>query len=104
MSRKPAAISYDALNIGLIQAKPAATAAPPPTAPATPPVRANRTLRDKAAPVTLYLHRDARKALKRYAFEQDMKVHDLLLEAVEDWFRSHGLREQVRVARGEQST
>jgi hypothetical protein len=104
MSRKPTAISYDALNIGPVSARqqpPAALPAPPPTAR---PARANRTLRDEAAPVTLYLHRDARKALKRYAFEQDVKVHDLLLEAVEDWFRSHGLREQVRVARGEQPT
>ena len=54
-------------------------------------------MRDDAAPVTLYLHPDARKALKRYALEQDLKVHDLLLEAVEEWFRSHGLGERVRV-------
>ena len=54
-------------------------------------------MRDDAAPVTLYLHPGARKALKRYALEQDLKVHDLLLEAVEDWFQSHGLQETVRV-------
>ena len=56
-------------------------------------------MREEAAPVTLYLHPDARKVLKRYAFEQEVKVHDLLLEAVEEWFRSHGLREQARVTR-----
>ena len=68
--------------------------------PPAPPQRAARTtMRDESAPVTLYLHPAARKALKRYAFEQDVKVHDLLLEAVEDWFRKHGLREQVRVLR-----
>jgi hypothetical protein len=44
----------------------------------------------------LYLHPDAAKALKRYAVDQNTKVHDLLLEAVEDWFRRHGLREPVR--------
>ena len=49
----------------------------------------------------LYLHPAAAKALQRYALDQSMpgrkvKVHDLLLEAVEDWFRRHGLREPVR--------
>lgn len=95
MSRKPSAISYDHLSIG-----PVANREPPTqrstdkAAPA--PVTRNK-MRDDAAPVTLYLHPDARKALKRYALEQDLKVHDLLLEAVEDWFRSHGLGERVRV-------
>ena len=96
MSRKPSAISYDHLSIGLVADK-----EPPPaqrssdkvvSTPAT-----KKTMRDDAAPVTLYLHPDARKALKRYALEQDLKVHDLLLEAVEEWFRSHGLGERVRV-------
>ena len=45
----------------------------------------------------LYLHPAGGKALKRYALEQDTKVHSLLLEAVEDWFKKHGLREPVRV-------
>jgi len=44
----------------------------------------------------LYLHPDAAKALKRYALDQNVKVHDLLIEAVEVWFRAHGLKEQVR--------
>jgi hypothetical protein len=44
----------------------------------------------------LYLHPAAAKALKRYALEQNVKVHDLLIEAVENWFQTHGLKEQVR--------
>jgi hypothetical protein len=48
----------------------------------------------------LYLHPDAAKALKRYAVDQNAKVHDLLLEAVEEWFRRHGLRETVRAETG----
>jgi len=44
----------------------------------------------------LYLHPAAAKALKRYAVDQNVKVHDLLIEAVENWFRGHGLKEQVR--------
>ncbi len=95
MSRKPPAISYDHLSIGLVAQK----ELPPQRSVETPVsvAAAKKTMRDDAAPVTLYLHPDARKALKRYALEQDLKVHDLLLEAVEDWFRSHGLRERVRV-------
>jgi hypothetical protein len=38
-----------------------------------------------------------RKALKRYAMENDVKVHDLMLEAMEVWFESHGLSGPVRV-------
>lgn len=48
----------------------------------------------------LYLDPAALKALKRYALDQNTKVHSLLLDAVEAWFRSHGLREPVRVGRG----
>ena len=104
MSRKPPSISYDTLSIGPASDKPAPAQQVPqtPTAGAHRPART--TMRQEAAPVTLYLHPDARKALKRYAFEQDVKVHDLLLEAIEDWFHNHGLREQVRVARGDSGT
>jgi hypothetical protein len=96
MSRKPSAISYDHLSIGPVAEK--EPVAPQRSTDARDPTPATKkTMRDDAAPVTLYLHPDARKALKRYALEQDLKVHDLLLEAVEEWFRSHGLRERVRV-------
>ena len=96
MRRKPPTISYDHLSIGPAIEKTSLPAQPPIDMSAPAPA-AKKTMRDDAAPVTLYLHPDARKALKRYALEQDMKVHDLLLEAVEDWFRSHGLHERVRV-------
>ena len=55
-----------------------------------------RTLKEVSAPVMLYLDPKALKALKRYALDQNTKVHSLLLEAVEAWFKSHGLRETVR--------
>jgi hypothetical protein len=99
MSRKPPSISYDALTIGPSPGKSAPAKQPPQTPTETSRRPGRTTMREEAAPVTLYLHPDARKALKRYAFEQEVKVHDLLLEAVEEWFRSHGLREQVRVTR-----
>lgn len=57
---------------------------------------ARQTLKESSAHLMLYLHPAAAKALKRYALDQNVKVHDLLIEAVEDWFRVHGLQEQVR--------
>jgi hypothetical protein len=63
---------------------------------------ANQTLREASKPVMLYLNPAGLKALKRYALDQNTKVHSLLLEAVEDWFRSHGLRESVRVSTGQE--
>ncbi len=57
-----------------------------------------RTLKDVSAPVMLYMHPAGAKALKRYAVDQNTKVHSLLIEAVEAWFKSHGLREPVRVS------
>ena len=70
MARKPT-VSYAAVELGPIEAP--------------------------AAPVMLYLDPAALKALKRYALDQNTKVHSLLLDAVEAWFKSHGLRQPVRV-------
>jgi hypothetical protein len=58
--------------------------------------RGPRTLKEVSAHIMTYVHPDAAKALKRYAVENNCKVHDLCLEAFEDWFRAHGLREKVR--------
>jgi hypothetical protein len=99
MVRKASPLSYEGLTIAPDQAvlsesqvSPVATAAPTPRAKS-----AGSSMRDLSAPFTLYLHPDGAKALKRYALEQDTKVHTLLLDAVEDWFRRKGLREAVRV-------
>ena len=73
---------------------------PAPVAPEVtplPPKPAKRTLKENAAHVMTYIHPEAAKALKRYAVENNCKVHDLCIEAFESWFRAHGLREQVRV-------
>jgi hypothetical protein len=55
-----------------------------------------RTLKEAAVQTVIYLHPAASKALKRYALEQDKKPHDLLIEALEAWFKSHGLQGPVR--------
>ncbi len=66
---------------------------PPPVAKPKP---AGKTLREVAAQHVLYLHPAAAKALKLYAVERGVKVHDLLIEALEEWFAKHGLRAPVR--------
>jgi hypothetical protein len=78
-----------------VQPAPTTTSAELPPQPR--PARQNgRTLKEASAHVMTYIHPDAAKALKRYAVENNCKVHDLCVEAFEDWFRAHGLREKVR--------
>jgi hypothetical protein len=55
-----------------------------------------RTLKEASTQTVMYLHPAAAKALKRYALEQDRKPHDLMIEALEAWFKSHGLQGPVR--------
>ena len=45
----------------------------------------------------LYLHPAGKKQLRLYAVEREVKVHDLLLEAVEMWAASKGLAGPWRV-------
>lgn len=54
-------------------------------------------MRDRADQVVLYLEPAGHKALKQYALGADRKVHDLLLEALEEWAAKRGIREQMRV-------
>jgi len=109
MAKKPP--SYENMVLGPIENAPAAPVAAevaaqmvPAEAPDTPPHPAprprGRTLKDVADPVMIYLNPAAVKALKRYALDQNTKVHSLLLEAIEDWFKRHGLREPVRADTG----
>lgn len=53
--------------------------------------RGRRPLEDAADPSVLYLHPAGKKSLRLYAVERGCKVHDLLLEAVEQWAASRGL-------------
>lgn len=96
---KKSVVSYAGLALGEHQARPetlsAAAEASSPAAPQSTKT-AGQTLKASSAHLMLYLHPAAAKALKRYALDQNVKVHDLLIEAVEDWFRVHGLQERVR--------
>ncbi len=59
--------------------------------------RMRRPLEEAADPSVLYLHPTGKKALRLYAVEKGVKVHDLLLEAVEAWAASKGLAGPWRV-------
>lgn len=102
MARKPP-VSYAAMELS---APPEPEALPqsdsiiqlsvqPTPAPIAPKAE-SRTLKEVSAHIMTYIHPDAAKALKRYAVENNCKVHDICLEALETWFRAHGLREKVR--------
>jgi hypothetical protein len=59
--------------------------------------RGRRPLEDAADPSVLYLHPAGKKSLRLYAVERGVKVHDLLLEAVEMWASERGLAGPWRV-------
>jgi len=97
MARK-AMVSYAGLSLGTEQTTVEPTPSMEPVTVPEPRLSrtGKRTLKETSAQVMLYLHPAAVKALKRYAVDQNVKVHDLLIEAVENWFQGHGLKEQVR--------
>jgi hypothetical protein len=105
MAKKPV-VSYDGLSLGT--SKGTAQVGPASKTKLLPGPRADRaggrTLKEVSAHLMLYLHPAAAKALKRYALDQNAKVHDLLIEAVENWFQAHGLKEQVRAETARQTS
>src|SRR5690242_17747224 len=116
MARK-ATVSYDNLILGSQDTSPPEAPdqpepvqeIPPPAAvsrrPA--PVRAQaqqptgELLRDVAQQFVVYLHPAAHKTIARYALEQSshrnkVRPHDIIIEAIEDYFQRHGLQGPVR--------
>jgi hypothetical protein len=115
MARKPQPpVSYDD-ELALPGAEPLAPATPPPSIPpvaappvpepvATMPVAASppapeparsgrRPILDKSDPTIVYLDPRGKHQLRQYAVAQGLKVrvHDLLLEAIEEWAARKGL-------------
>lgn len=76
-------------------AAPAASAAGLDNGPAT----RNRPMETKSDPTIVYLHPDGKYELKRYALAKGpkVKVHDILIEAIEEWAERHGIASQFRV-------
>jgi len=100
MSRRPAPVSY-AASLTVEQQQPVAVTTGSPRAPQLAeilqPGRGRRPLEDAADPSVLYLHPAGKKALRLYAIERGVKVHDLLIEAVEAWAAERGLAGPWRV-------
>jgi hypothetical protein len=99
MAKKPP-VSYASMEVseGVIEQEAVPAQAEAVIRPIPQPVgQGARTLKEVSAHIMTYIHPDAAKALKRYAVENNCKVHDLCVEAFQNWFDAHGLREKVRV-------
>ena len=76
--------------------------APPSEAPAAAyaePAGRRRPMETKSDPTIVYLHPDGKYEIKRYALARGpkVKVHDLLIEAIEEWAERHGISGPFRV-------
>jgi hypothetical protein len=87
-----------AAEAAAVETPPTAPAVAPPSPPAGQGTR-HRPMESKADPTILYLHPDGKYELKRYALARGpkVKVHDLLLEALEEWAERHGITAPMRV-------
>jgi len=63
------------------------------------PIARRRPMEAKSDPTIVYLHPDGKYELKRYALARGakVKVHDLLIEAIEEWAERHGIAAPFRV-------
>jgi hypothetical protein len=63
------------------------------------PAGRRRPMETKSDPTIVYLHPDGKYELKRYALARGakVKVHDLLIEAIEEWAERHGIAGPFRV-------
>lgn len=63
------------------------------------PLARRRPMESRSDPTVLYLHPDGKYELKRYALARGpkVKVHDLIMEAVEEWAERHGIAAPFRV-------
>ncbi len=104
MAKPPISYGAPVKLTPLPAAEPAPAPAPaaPAGAPGEPQVAQparRRPMESKADPTILYLHPDGKYELKRYALARGpkVKVHDLLLEALEEWAERHGITAPMRV-------
>ena len=58
-----------------------------------------RPMESRSDPTVLYLNPEGKYELKRYALAlgPKVKVHDLIMEAVEEWASRHGITAPLRV-------
>ena len=62
-------------------------------------VSRRRPMESKSDPTIVYLHPEGKYELKRFALAlgPKVKVHDLLLEAIEEWAQRKGIAAPMRV-------
>lgn len=72
---------------------------PPPPAPAPRPEPEDekRLLRKRSKQFVTYVTAECHHAMKMYAVESGRFLHDLQIEAIEEWCQRHGLNVTVRV-------
>lgn len=106
MARKPSPpLSYgDEVALPGALVAPAAQGAPRPVSEDVPQPEESRgggrrPILDQSAPTLVYLHPAGKHQLRQYAVSQGLKVkvHDLLLEALEEWGARRGLAGPWRV-------
>ena len=107
MARKPSppvTYSDDVALPGVAGRLPEAQAATKPDPPVEPGTEGGRgggrrPILDKSAPTLIYVHPAGKHQLRSYAVAQGLKVkvHDLLLEALEEWGERRGLAGPWRV-------
>src|SRR4051794_22523256 len=63
------------------------------------PLVRRRPMESRSDPTVLYLHPEGKYELKRYALARGpkVKVHDLIMEALEEWAERHGISAPFRV-------
>lgn len=98
MARKVPA-SYDNLILGSQEASLASSTKPELEIGRQEPT--SELLRDIAQQYVIYLHPAAHKTIARYALEQSghrnkVRPHDIIINAIEDFFEKHGLQGPVR--------
>ncbi len=79
--------------------EPVARLEPPPASQEASAAGRRRPMESRSDPTVLYLHPDGKYELKRYALARGpkVKVHDLIMEAVEEWAQRHGIAAPFRV-------
>lgn len=89
MSKRPSLIG--GLTLPGSDAHDAATDRPPEAASEAPaPKAAGRRARPEIVHTSVYLPREVHRRLREIAFTRDVKVHDIIMEGIDEALRKHG--------------
>nr|WP_137830244.1 hypothetical protein [Methylobacterium sp. L1A1] len=89
MSKRPSLIG--GLTLPGSEVREAVTDRPPETATDAPtPKPAGRRARPEIVHTSVYLPREVHRRLREIAFTRDVKVHDIIMEGIDEALRKHG--------------